>query len=115
MNKVMKVIWHDQAKEALRETATYIRRHFGPQVRESFRNEVDHIQALLTSNPYMGSKEPLLADLTIEYRSFVVNKLNKIVYYVEEDTIHIADFWDTRREPQKQAQQLKEESNPIES
>lgn len=43
----------------------------------------------------MGSEEPLLADLSIEYRSFVINKLNKIVYYVERDTIHIVDFWDT--------------------
>ena len=38
----------------------------------------------------------------------VINKLNKIVYYFEGDTIHIADFWDTRREPQKQAQQIKD-------
>ncbi len=103
----MKVIWHGQASKALRKTAAYIRKQFGPEVRESFRNEVDHIQTLLTSNPYMGAEEPLLADRSIEYRSFVINKLNKIVYYVEGDLIHIADFWDTRREPKKQAEQVK--------
>lgn len=108
MNSRMKVIWHDQAKEALRNTAKYIRRRFGLQVRENFRNEVNHIQTLLTNNPYMGAEEPLLADQTIKYRSFVINKLNKIVYYVEKDTIHIADFWDTRREPNNQAQQIKD-------
>lgn len=110
MNKVMKVIWHKQASTALRKTAAYIRKRFGLQVRENFRNEVDHVQMLLTNNPYMGSEEPLLADRTIEYRSFVINKLNKIVYYVEGDTIHIADFWDTRKEPQKQSQQVNDES-----
>lgn len=108
MNSDIRVIWHKQAREALRKTATYIRKNFGLQVRENFRNEVDQVQTLLTSNPYMGHKEPLLADRSIEYRSFVINKLNKIVYYFEGDTIHIADFWDTRREPQKQAQQIKD-------
>ena len=108
MNSKMKVIWHDQAKEAVRKTAAYIRKHFGFQVRESFRNEVDKVQVLLTSNPYMGSEEPLLANQPVEYRSFVINRLNKIVYYIEGNTIHIADFWDTRREPKAQAQQVKE-------
>lgn len=103
---MMKLIWHKQAKEALRNTATFIRKQFGLKVREDFRNEVDHVQTLLTSNPYMGKEEPLLAHRDIEYRSLVINKLNKIVYYIEGDTIHIADFWDTRREPQKQADTL---------
>ena len=51
MNKVMKVIWHKQASTALRKTAAYIRKRFGLQVRENFRNEVDHVQMLLTNNP----------------------------------------------------------------
>lgn len=104
----MKVIWHNQAKEALRATAVYIRKHFGLLVRQSFRDEVSRIQILLTDNPYMGQKEPLLADQPIEYRSFVINRLNKIIYYVEADTIHIVDFWDTRKEPQTQAEQTKD-------
>ena len=43
----------------------------------------------------------------------VVNNLNKMVYRIADDTIHIADFWDTRREPQKQAQQLKDNESEI--
>ena len=72
MNKVMKVIWHKQASTALRKTAAYIRKQFGLQVRENFRNEVDHVQMLLMNNPYIGSEELLLDDRTIEYRSFVI-------------------------------------------
>ena len=107
----IKVIWHKQAREALRKTAAYIRKNYGLQVREDFRNEVDQVQTLLKSNPYMGHEEPLLANRSIKYRSFVINRLNKIVYYFEGDTIHIADFWDTRREPTKQAQQTIESLN----
>ena len=112
MKVKMDVIWHKEAKEALRETAAYIRKNFGLIVREDFRNEVNHVQTLLQSNPYMGAIEPLLSDCPKEYRSFVTNKLNKIVYYVEDDIIHIADFWDTRRGPNQQAQQTKDDPNP---
>ena len=41
------------------------------------------------------------------YRSIIVRRLNKIVYYVQGNTIHIAAFWDTRREPKAQAHQTK--------
>ena len=38
-----------------------------------------------------------------EYRSIVVHKLFKLVYYVKDDILHIAALWDTRREPVTQA------------
>ena len=41
------------------------------------------------------------------YRSIVVNRLNKIVYWINDDVIEIVDFWDTRREPVAQAKQVK--------
>ena len=34
-------------------------------------------------------------------------RLNKVVYYVKGDTLHIAAFWDTRREPVNQANKVK--------
>ena len=51
--------------------------------------------------------EPLLANRTHLYRSVVINKLNKLIYYIENETIIIADFWDTRREPKEQANQIR--------
>lgn len=41
------------------------------------------------------------------------SKMESLVYRIADDTIHIADFWDTRREPQKQAQQLKDNESEI--
>lgn len=37
------------------------------------------------------------------YRSIIVRRLNKIVYYIDNNTLHIAAFWDTRKEPKRQA------------
>ena len=33
-------------------------------------------------------------------------RLNKIVYYIKDDTIRIAAMWDTRREPKAQAKKV---------
>ena len=64
------------------------------------------IEKLLVNNPQLGAIEPLLADLPVVYRSIVVNRLNKLVYWINEDTIEIVAFWDTRREPKEQAAKL---------
>lgn len=34
------------------------------------------------------------------YRGYVMNRINKIVYRVDDDIIYIADFWDVRRNPE---------------
>ena len=53
--------------------------------------------------------EPLLSNRPMAYRSVVINKLNKMIYYISntDDVIYIVDFWDTRREPNAQAAQVK--------
>ena len=53
----------------------------------------------MKSQPGIGSIDPLFSDRAIMYRSMVINGLNKMVYCVKDDAIHIACFWDCRREP----------------
>ena len=48
----------------------------------------------------MGKIEKFKVDGKVQYRSIVVNKLNKIVYVIGAGSIEIIAFWDTRREPQ---------------
>lgn len=105
----MRVSWSIQAAEALRDTTAYVRREFGAIAKQKLLTEVREVVGLLPSNPYMGKIEPLLQNASVAYRSFVINKLNKIIYFVNEetDTIEIAALWDTRREPNSQADLLK--------
>ena len=70
--------------------------------------EVFQTSLLLGQYPNMGKIESYLADLPRSYRSVVVSRLNKIVYYVDGNILYIVALWDTRREPQKQAQQVKD-------
>ena len=108
----MKVKWTPSAKKQWRDTAKYIQKKFGVKVREAFMQDVLQTTLLLGNHPKMGVMEPFLADLQCEYRSFVVNRLNKIVYRLEDNVIYIVAFWDTRKEPQNQAQQLKDTDTP---
>lgn len=105
----MKVIWSEQAGLALRDTTKYINKEFGEKAKLDLMLEVRQFVHLLTENPLMGIEEPLLIGLRIEYRSYVINRLNKAVYYINSatDTIEIVAFWDTRREPKAQARHLR--------
>lgn len=103
----MKVSWSKRASDAVARTSVYILAMFGPKASEDFLQEVQHVLDLLESNPCLGPVEPLLAQKTKPYRSVVLNHLNKVVYYIKDDTIRIAAFWDTRREPKAQADKLK--------
>ena len=67
---------------------------------------VKDTENLIRQSPNIGSIDPLFVERAKTYRSIIVNSLNKIVYYIEDDTLHIAVFWDTRREPKTHASPL---------
>lgn len=45
----------------------------------------------------MGAIENELEGLDIMYRHLVLSKPFKIIYFIYEETIYIADIWDTRQ------------------
>lgn len=57
--------------------------------------------------PELGKIDPLFAHRKQLYRSIIVRRLNKIVYYIKDDTIRITAMWDTRREPKAQARKVR--------
>jgi len=107
----MRVRWNDESKKQLRATAKYIGIIFGENARADFLQEVKHTNALLAKNPNMGPEEELLLGFPSAYRSIVVRQHNKIVYRIVDDHIEVTAFWDTRREPQNQAQKLKDDES----
>lgn len=65
--------------------------------------EVNDTVEKLKCSPYIGQIDPLFEGYTATYRSVIINGLNKLVYRIDDDTIHIVAFWDTRMEPEEQA------------
>ena len=103
----MKVIWHPGAERAKLQVADYIHEQFGFKRKKIFMQEVRQMTQKLRHSPYIGQIDPLFEGRAKTYRSVIVNGLNKIVYYIEDDTVHIAAFWDTRMEPKEQAARVK--------
>lgn len=98
---MMNVIWSEKAAETVRDIAAYIQREFGEQTKAKFLSEIDATVSVLVLNPKMGAKDPFLKDFSVELRSVRVNRLNRIVYYIDGQRIVIASFRDNRRDPQK--------------
>ena len=103
----MRVEWKDKAEWNLHQIEAYIFDRFGPDSLEHFLEEVEKTVGMLMRFPNSGKIDPLFADRSITYRSVVISGLSKLVYYVEDDTVHIAAFWDCRREPKNQAAQTR--------
>ena len=125
----MKILWHKRAVAQLYQVEEYVLRDFGERIRQEFMdeveqvvlslaetptlvsvtssNQVEQVVLSLAETPTMGKIDPLFAHRKQTYRSIIVRRKNKIVYYIKDDTINIAAFWDTRREPKNQARQTK--------
>ena len=104
---MMKVKWTILAKEGLRNVAKYIKDKFGVQARMDFLQDVKHTNLLLGKHPWMGPVEPSLEEHSEEFRSIVVHRLSKIIYYIDKENIMIADFWDCRQDPKTLASRIK--------
>lgn len=79
----------------------YIHAAFGQRVAQKTYDHLESYIPLLAANPRLGALEPLLTSYIEGYRSLVVQKYTKLVYYidVEKQVLYVTDFWDTRREP----------------
>lgn len=98
----VQVIWQKDALGELQQALRYGQENFGRQVMERFYEQISKCEILLAANPYMGSLEPLLAARQTSYRSLVIHKHYKLIYWVDEkkEILYVSDLWDTRKEPQ---------------
>ena len=103
----MEIRWVDEAFEAWEATADYILAEWGLKALENFVQKTYEWRETLLSSPEAGKEEPLLANRSNIYRSIVLTCQNKLIYTIKDDIIWIVDFWDTRREPNSQANNLK--------
>jgi len=95
----MRVVWTEFARDKWQTIADGIFNEFGFEALQEYANETDRWQNILENNPSIGMVEPLLAGRSKEYRFVVIRKLSKMVYFIESDTLVIANIWDTRQEP----------------
>lgn len=95
--------WKKSAIAELTKATKYCAKTFGKRVAERFIDSVDRQVLLLTTNPLMGMHVPELDTPRRKYRTLLVHKLFKLVYYVDEknSALYIVSLWDVRRDPSK--------------
>ena len=55
----------------------------------------------LSIHPEMAEAEQLLQERQETFRSLIIRQTYKVVYYIEDTIIYIADIWDCRQSPEK--------------
>lgn len=95
----MRIEWSHCALREWENTVRYIFREFGKKAAEKFEQDIAKWEKRIALNPEMAHQEPILKDRNKLYRGVIVSKHSKLIFYVENDVIYIADLWDMRREP----------------
>lgn len=99
----MIVKWRKQAEQEVTKQVDYCLMEFGMKATKNFINSIDLKVEQMKKNPEIGFPEMLLSSKSRKYRSCIVGKHHKLVYWysVSSDTIYISDLWDMRRDPDR--------------
>ena len=95
------VKWHEYAWQLFNDHVDFARYEFGRKTSEKWIDEMVSIDKRLRLFPESFSPEPLLCDRKVRYRSCLIMKRFKIVYFYEQDTdtVYIVDIWDSLQNP----------------
>lgn len=102
-----RIEWTPTAKEAWGKIAMYLYESFGVNALLDYEQQTEELMTVLAVNPNSFALEPLLCDRTIPYRSTLIHRLTKVVYYVDAEVVYIVHVWDTRQEPINQIRMIK--------
>ncbi len=94
----MRLLYTRPARQRLVELEDYFSVHASPKVAAQLVDGLLTKTLGLLKHPKKGRPEKLLAHRGKGHRSLSAARF-LIIYYVEGDTIHITDFFDTRQHP----------------
>ena len=101
--------WQKRAEKELYRLLVKGFIEFGEHTANNFVSKVASINRDLSRFPEIGYPEPLLKDRKKLYRARHIISRFKIIYHYDivNDIVHVADIWDTRRDPLKLAKRIK--------
>jgi len=92
----MKVIWTQKAIIGWQQVADYILDSFGVEAMLEFETRTYEAEEDIALMPNIGTIEWNDTIENVVYRYVTINRRSKMLYYVENDVIYIAYFWDVR-------------------
>ncbi|NDV96570.1 type II toxin-antitoxin system RelE/ParE family toxin [Dysgonomonas sp. 521] len=102
----MQIEWTNEAKEQL-DTIYSMYEDINLTAAVNIRQSIILSVRKLVEFPHMAAIEPLLKRRKIKYRSLVVERLFKVIYSIDKNTIYISAVWDCRQNPKKLKNKVK--------
>ncbi|GHV60805.1 hypothetical protein FACS1894195_0190 [Bacteroidia bacterium] len=97
----MVINWTDRAKQHLRNIHDYYADVAEDNVAGKLAADISNAARPLANFPEMAAREPALVDYPQVFRSLIVRKSYKIIYFVANEIVHIVAVWDCRQNPDK--------------
>ncbi len=91
------VHWEIEALTIMKQIFDWYFVEMGSKAANKFRNGIIKAVNTLEVCPTIGKIEPLLVHRSKCYRSFAEYSNHKIIYFVENDIVHIVYIWDNRQ------------------
>lgn len=95
----MRIVWTEQANKALEFIFTCALDFYGKNKLKKLRSDIQRYETILTNNPKIGAIEQIVDDVNVEFRHVVMTKPFKLIFFILDETIYIADIWDARQDP----------------
>ncbi|GHT02568.1 hypothetical protein FACS189440_05640 [Bacteroidia bacterium] len=96
----MRIVILPKAEKRLDEIYNFIKINYPKAAADICNDILDEIE-FLKNFPKMAAVEPILAGCTEIFRSLVVRRHYKVIYYIEDETIYIVTIWDCRQDPKR--------------
>lgn len=103
----MRILWLELAEEDLDSIYHFYAKDKSVKASNKIYNEILDATETLADFPKMASIELDLSEDGDEYRSLVVGKYFKVIYFIEDDSIYIAAVWDCRQSPNTNISKIK--------
>lgn len=92
--------WTPTAKQDLKQITFFYKGSIGKTATNKIVKAIEYAITLLAPHIRLGFVEPKRQNEQVCYRSLIV-KYHKIIYWVQDETIHIARIFDCRQDPDK--------------
>jgi plasmid stabilization system protein ParE len=95
----MKIVWLQNASRSLDDSFEFLEA-LNPRAAAKVYNDILDELERLARMPMMAPIEQMLDDEPLAFRSLIARKRYKIIYFVKDETLFVADIWDCRQNPQ---------------
>lgn len=102
----MKIVFYLAAKKQLTEIHDFIALESPAGAVKMYNGILDEIERLIIF-PQIAKVEEELKGIGVEFRSLVVFRRYKVVFFKDCDTVFVVSVWDCRRNPEEFAEIIK--------